>query len=70
MYGTFISIKKLANVYIIGNIMGGATFYNVLYGINYRLPNVTQIVAVCIYSVEGLITWALTKILPNSLRSN
>ena len=31
----------------------GAPFYSALYGMNYRLPNVTLIVAVGIHSVEG-----------------
>ena len=30
-------------------------FHNTLYRINYRLPNVTSIVAVGIYSVEGVV---------------
>ena len=39
-------------------------FYNAIYGINYRLPNVTQIVAVGIYSTEGIVKRAPTMILP------
>ena len=35
--------------------MVAPTFYNTLYGINYRLPNVTSIVAVGIYSVAGVV---------------
>ena len=35
--------------------MVGAPFYNALYGINFRLLNVTYIVAVAIYSVEGVV---------------
>ena len=30
-------------------------FYNAIYGINYRLPNVTSIVAVSIYSVVHVV---------------
>ena len=30
-------------------------FYNTLYGINYRLPNITYIVAVGMYSVVHVV---------------
>ena len=37
--------------YSTGKIMVALPFYKVLYGINYRLPNITYIIAVGIYSV-------------------
>ena len=39
-------------------------FYNALYGINYRLPNVTFIVEVGIYSVVRIVNRGATMILP------
>ena len=40
-----------------GKIMVAPPFYNALYGINYRLPNVTSIAAVGIYSVVHVVKW-------------
>ena len=48
-----------------GNIMVAPPFYNALYGINYRLPNVTYIIAVGIYSVVRVVKRGATMILPN-----
>ena len=38
-----------------GNTMVALLFYNALYGINYRLPNITWIVVVGIHSVVRVV---------------
>ena len=53
--------QPLSQLALYGNSMVGAQFYSALYGITYRLPNVTYIVAVGIYSAEGVVKRGTNK---------
>ena len=47
----------ILKVCIIFVFMAAPSFYNTLYGINYRLLNVTYIVAVGIYAIVLVVKW-------------